>query len=159
MDDGAKCVTPCKREWGDGRDSNPRPPEPQSSALPIALPSPSLSLAYWGVPSKGRIQLFSWQMLYVVSRAYADCHAKLHVVQSLFAYYLFVYYGAEDGIRTRVTTLARSYPCPDWKTSADYGHNVGSATARDDDDGAGGQCWIRTSDAPRDAYPPSKRAD
>ena len=69
----------------------------------------------------------------------------------------FVYYGAEDGIRTRVSTLARSYPCPDWKTSADYGHNACIATARDD--GAGGQCWIRTSDAPRDAYPPSKRAD
>lgn len=40
----------------------------------------------------------------------------------------FVYYGAEDGIRTRVSTLARSYPCPDWKTSADYGHNACIAT-------------------------------
>lgn len=49
---------PRKRGWGDGRDLNPQPPEPQSSALPIALPSPSLSLAYLGAPSKGRILLF-----------------------------------------------------------------------------------------------------
>lgn len=54
----SKCVTPRKRNWGDGRDLNPQPPEPQSSALPIALPSPSLSLAYWGAPGKGQIPLF-----------------------------------------------------------------------------------------------------